>query len=112
MDTSKKNFRKDRSCESCGNEGAALVSEDIDAVPHYLCEPCMKFKLNRRMTAEEIVKLVEAHWKIEADGIVDKCERCGFDRITVRSIDGERFLIKCGCGTREGFERKRFFRIR
>jgi ribosomal protein S14 len=112
MDTSKKNFRLDRSCESCGHEGAALVSDDIDATPHYLCETCMKLGLSRRMSTEEIVTLVEKHWGTGADAAeIDKCPKCGSDRVLIRSIDGERYFVKCGCETREGFKSTRFFRI-
>lgn len=103
MDSSKKNFRKDRSCESCNQEGAALVSEDENAYPYYLCEPCMKFRLSRKMTSEEIITIVEKHWGIEANAVVGKCLKCGSDRIHIESIDNTRFFIRCGCTTQEGF---------
>lgn len=112
MDTSKKNFRPDRSCEACGNEGAALASTDVAAVPHYLCETCMKLGLSRRMSTEQIVTLVEKHWGTGADAAeVDKCPKCGSDRILVRSMDGQRYFVKCGCMTQEGFGGARLFRI-
>ena len=111
MDINKKNFRQDRSCESCGNVGAALYSKEADSFPHYLCEACMKLGLNRRMSVEEIITLVEKSWGIEADAKVDRCPKCGSDRIFVQSIDKERYFMRCGCGTREGFKSTRFFRI-
>lgn len=111
MDTSKKNFRQDRSCEACGNIGAALADESEDAFPYYLCETCMKLGLSRRMTAEEVITLLERHWGIEADGKVDRCPNCGGDRISVQSIDKKRYFIRCSCTTREGFTGTRFFRV-
>jgi transcription elongation factor Elf1 len=111
VNTNKKNFREDRSCESCGNSGAALVSDDIDAFPQFFCEICLKFRLNRKMTSEEIIILVEKHWGTEADGVVDICPHCGGDRIIVQSIDKERQFSRCACGTKEGFKVTRFFRL-
>ncbi len=110
-DISKKNFRNDRNCESCMSEGAALVSLKVEDFPRYLCKTCMKFGLNHGMTVEEIITMVEKHWGIEADAKVDKCKRCGSDRIYVESIDGERYFTKCGCMTEEGFKQARVFRI-
>jgi hypothetical protein len=99
-----KEYRQDRCCESCGQSGAALVSEEPNDEPYYLCETCMKFSLNRRMTSEEIVTLVEKHWGIEADAITDTCPACHKDRIKIVSIDKKRIFIRCGCGTQEGFQ--------
>jgi len=110
MTTNKKNFREDRTCESCGKGDAALVSEKIDHAPRYLCKVCMKFGLNRRMTLAEIITMVENHWGIEADARVDKCDDCGSDEIHITSIDEERYFVKCGCRTEEG--RKQIFRLR
>jgi len=93
------------------SEGAALVSDGINSFPRYLCETCMKFGLNRRMTSEEIVTLVEKHWGIEANAKVTKCENCGSDKVVVTSIDDERYFIKCGCRTEEGFKQTRFFSL-
>jgi len=63
----------------------------------------MKFRLNRRMTTEEIITVVEKYWGIEANAKIDKCPKCSSDRIHIESIDNAFFFIRCGCTTQEGF---------
>ena len=111
MDTSSKNFRKDRSCEACKVEGAALASKEAKDFPRYLCETCMKLGLSHKMSSEEILILLEERWEIEANAKVDKCPRCGSDRILILSIDEERIFVRCGCTTFEGYKQGRDFRL-
>lgn len=111
MAENKKRYRSDRTCESCGAQGAALVSEDVRAVPLYLCKTCMRLKLNHKMTVEELITVVEKHWGIEADSRVSLCPKCKKQKVEVVSIDGTHYFSKCACGTIEHIRDVRFFRF-
>jgi hypothetical protein len=104
----KREHRDDRYCERCGAKGAALLTEDAESLPIWLCDDCINVHEDIGNKAKDLVRKVQQAWLVSTYSKVTLCPICREMKVEVYSNDGNRYFRKCGCGTVEN-TRESFF---